>query len=155
MGFEPTPFQTSALNWRLRPLGQLTTTNTYTYKLQHKHHTQTKHTHYTQRIHTLARLYVLTSTSEHLYKHDALQRNAPQMHDTTHQTLMRHYAVHTTPSHLPMCAPATYTHGHGNRRIKSPKQRHSICIKRCADTVLSQAKRLRTARTHKHSVHNN
>lgn len=24
VGFEPTPFQTSALNWRLRPLGQLT-----------------------------------------------------------------------------------------------------------------------------------
>ena len=24
-GFEPAPFQTSALNWRLRPLGQLTT----------------------------------------------------------------------------------------------------------------------------------
>ena len=25
MGFEPTPFRTSALNWRLRPLGQFTT----------------------------------------------------------------------------------------------------------------------------------
>ena len=25
VGFEPTPFQTSALNWRLRPLGQLIT----------------------------------------------------------------------------------------------------------------------------------
>ena len=24
VGFEPTPFRTSALNWRLRPLGQLT-----------------------------------------------------------------------------------------------------------------------------------
>ena len=25
VGFEPTPFRTSALNWRLRPLGQFTT----------------------------------------------------------------------------------------------------------------------------------
>lgn len=31
VGFEPTPFQTSALNWRLRPLGQLTIENLITY----------------------------------------------------------------------------------------------------------------------------
>ena len=52
MGFEPTPFQTSALNWRLRPLGQLTTDNTHTthnttHNTQYKH-THNKHTH----IHT-------------------------------------------------------------------------------------------------------
>ena len=34
VGFEPTPFQTSALNWRLRPLGQLIIRN----GLLAKHH---------------------------------------------------------------------------------------------------------------------
>ena len=35
VGFEPTPFQTSALNWRLRPLGQLTTITDTTLALTH------------------------------------------------------------------------------------------------------------------------
>src|SRR3990167_9041879 len=41
-GFEPAPFQTSALNWRLRPLGQSTietpTHHKYTLHLDTRHH---------------------------------------------------------------------------------------------------------------------
>ena len=45
VGFEPTPFQTSALNWRLRPLGQLTTDNNLHTHKQTQNKPQTKHTH--------------------------------------------------------------------------------------------------------------
>lgn len=68
------------------------------------------------------------------------------MHDTTHQTLMRHNAVYNTKSHEPRCAQATNTHGHGNRRVKTPKQRRSIGNKRCAEDTLSRAKPLHTVK---------
>ena len=41
VGFEPTPFQTSALNWRLRPLGQVITISTHT--LLYTTHTKYMH----------------------------------------------------------------------------------------------------------------
>ena len=78
MGFEPTPFQTSALNWRLRPLGQLTITrgptphsykNDTTINSKHKHHQKQTHNttpfHHSPRhssTHILTRLVLLIKT---------------------------------------------------------------------------------------------
>jgi hypothetical protein len=58
VGFEPTPFRTSALNWRLRPLGQLTTIrkpqpsgNKNRSHADHTHPTATHATRTTKRHH--------------------------------------------------------------------------------------------------------
>ena len=47
-GFEPAPFQTSALNWRLRPLGQSTTNHQHLRSPFHKQHASTTHPHSSQ-----------------------------------------------------------------------------------------------------------
>ena len=106
-GFEPAPFQTSALNWRLRPLGQPTIeiptprknihipTHTNEYKTSHSHTTRaqsqshTTHHHICFRTpHHIATIY----TPTHNLKHNA--------HPNTTQSL------HSPPTSQPFRSPS-------------------------------------------------
>ena len=148
VGFEPTPFQTSALNWRLRPLGQLTTDNNlHTHKqTQNKPQTtQTQNTHkqplYNSTHHTHS------SNEAHLppeYK----QPHRTHQHKTQSTTLVliglikppnqhlvhapmwtvRHNTQHTTHSSQLVCTAAKHTKGRPRATALTPSSAISIPV---------------------------
>jgi hypothetical protein len=100
-GFEPAPFQTSALNWRLRPLGQLTIkipTRLKCVHQVHSHHEQTKRTHDTQ-----------THATQH--PHATLQNQTPRVPNNPR----------SAPQYAPQTAPFSHTNAPSGRVAESLK----------------------------------
>ena len=88
-GFEPAPFQTSALNWRLRPLGQSTietpTHHKYTLHLDTRHHQTNTTNNPTTRHDTTPTNTKRARTQTH---HSRSKQRAPRLNITsqTHTT---------------------------------------------------------------------
>ena len=102
VGFEPTPFQTSALNWRLRPLGQLTMNARHSpklpYTLQH-----TTHSHKIIQI-THSQTHTNQQTNKPTHQHTIQinlhtnidnTRNLPYHHHTSSHVLARTQLAYT------------------------------------------------------------